>query len=229
METQVLGLSVDSVPCLKAWAESLGGVTYPLLSDFYPHGQVAEKYGVLRSEGYTERAIFVMDKRGIIRYIDVHDIDKQPDNDELFRVLNVLEPELARKMAATQVAATQMAAAPVATPQMAATQVAAGQMAATQVASAPAAVEAAAPLVETRARVMLYCTSWCPDCRRARAYLKDHNIDFVEIDVGRDREAAARLRGWANGNETTPTFDIDGKIMLGYDTNKLKAVLGIKD
>ncbi len=213
METQVLGLSVDSVPGLKAWAESLGGVTYPLLSDFYPHGQVAEKFGVLRSEGYTERAIFVMDKRGIIRYIDVHDIDKQPDNDELFRVLNVLEPELARKMAATQVAAAQVAIP---------------QMAAAQLATAPVAVEAAAPLVEARAKVVLYCTSWCPDCRRARAYLKDHNIDFVEVDVGRDREAAARLRGWANGNETTPTFDIDGKIMLGYDTNKLSVALGIK-
>ncbi len=209
METQVLGLSVDSVPCLKAWAESLGGVTYPLLSDFYPHGQVAEKFGVLRSEGYTERAIFVMDKRGIIRYIDVHDIDKQPDNDELFRVLNVLEPELARKMAAVQTSASPVAAG--------------------QLAPAPVAVEAAAPQVETRAKVVLYCTSWCPDCRRARAYLKDHNIDFVEIDVGRDREAAARLRGWANGNETTPTFDIDGKIMLGYDTNKLSVALGIKD
>ena len=215
METQVLGLSVDSVPGLKAWAESLGGVTYPLLSDFYPHGQVAEKYGVLRSEGYTERAIFVMDKRSIIRYIDVHDIDKQPDNDELFRVLNVLEPDLARKMAATQVAAVQMA-----TPQMAAAQMAAAPV---------AAGVAAAPQVELRAKVVLYCTSWCPDCRRARAYLKDHNIDFVEIDVGRDREAAARLRGWANGNETTPTFDIDGKIMLGYDTKKLSAALGIQD
>jgi glutaredoxin len=200
METQVLGLSVDSVPCLKAWAESLGGITYPLLSDFYPHGQVAEKFGVLRSEGYTERAIFVMDKRGIIRYIDVHDIDKQPDNDELFRVLNVLEPDLARKLAASQMAAASMAVG-----------------------------VAAAPQVGPRAKVVLYCTSWCPDCRRARAYLKDHNIDFVEIDVGRDREAAARLRGWANGNETTPTFEIDGKIILSYDTMKLSAALGIKD
>jgi alkyl hydroperoxide reductase subunit AhpC len=87
MQTQVLGLSVDSVPCLKAWAESLGGITYPLLSDFYPHGAVARKFGVLRKEGYTERAIFIMDKEGIIRYVDVHDIDTQPDNDILFQVL----------------------------------------------------------------------------------------------------------------------------------------------
>ena len=196
METQVLGLSVDSVPCLKAWAESLGGITYPLLSDFYPHGQVAEKYGVLRSEGYTERAIFVMDKRGTIRYIDVHDIDKQPDNDELFRVLNVLEPGLAQRLA---------------------------------VAQGGAAVPQPAPEPETKPKLTLYCTTWCPDCRRARAYLKDHGIDYTEIDIARDREAASRVRGWAHGNETTPTFDINGTILLGFDTTKVNAALGIKE
>ena len=95
MQTQVLGLSVDSVPCLTAWAESLGGITFPLLSDFYPHGKVAEMYGVLRSEGYTERAIFVIDKQGIIRYVDVHDISEQPNNDELFRVLAEVDPAAA--------------------------------------------------------------------------------------------------------------------------------------
>lgn len=92
MQTQVLGLSVDSEPCLKAWAESLGGITFPLLSDFYPHGRVADLYGVLRSEGYTERAIFVIDREGILRYVDVHDIDRQPENDELLRVLVEIDP-----------------------------------------------------------------------------------------------------------------------------------------
>ena len=96
MNTQVLGISVDSVDCLKAWAESLGGITYPLLSDFFPHGQVAQTFGVLRAEGYSERAIFVLDKQGIVRYVDVHDIDQQPDNEELFRVLEKLEPRGAR-------------------------------------------------------------------------------------------------------------------------------------
>ncbi len=92
METQVLGLSVDSEPCLKAWAASLGGITYPLLSDFYPHGRVAEMYGVLRSEGYCERAIFIIDRQGIIRYVDIHDIDLQPENDELFSALAEVDP-----------------------------------------------------------------------------------------------------------------------------------------
>jgi glutaredoxin len=91
--TQVLGISVDHIPCLKAWAESLGGISYPLLSDFWPHGAVAEKYGVLRHEdGKSERALFIVDKEGIIRYVDIHDIDDQPDNEEVFQVLRQLEP-----------------------------------------------------------------------------------------------------------------------------------------
>ena len=92
--TQVLGISVDHIPCLKAWAESLGGISYPLLSDFWPHGAVAERYGVLRDEeGKSERALFVVDKEGIVRYVDIHDIDEQPDNEELFRFLRQLEPD----------------------------------------------------------------------------------------------------------------------------------------
>lgn len=188
MYTQVLGVSVDSVPCLKAWADSLGGITYPLLSDFFPHGKVAQEYGILREEGYTERAIFVIDKQGIIRYVDVHDINAQPNNDELFRVLAELEP---------QSAAAQKAAQTPASP-------------------------------EPAADVLMYCTSWCPDCRRARAYLKEHNIEYVEIDITRDREAAQRVRGWANGNETTPTFNIKGTIIVNFDRAKLDKALGIK-
>jgi glutaredoxin len=91
--TQVLGISIDHVPCLKAWAESLGGISYPLLSDFWPHGAVAEEYGVLRrEEGRSERALFVVDKKGIVRYVDVHDIDDQPGNEVVFEVLQQLEP-----------------------------------------------------------------------------------------------------------------------------------------
>ncbi len=89
----MLGISVDHVPCLKAWAESLGGISFPLLSDFWPHGAVAEKYGVLRDDGKSERALFVVDKAGIVRYVDIHDIDDQPDNEEVFKVLRQLEPD----------------------------------------------------------------------------------------------------------------------------------------
>ena len=47
-DTQVLGISVDSIPSHVAWAKSLGGITYPLLSDFEPKGAVAKAYGAFR-------------------------------------------------------------------------------------------------------------------------------------------------------------------------------------
>lgn len=97
LNAQVLGISVDHVPCLKAWAESLGGISFPLLSDFSPQASVAKKYGVRRKEGFSERAIFVLDKYGIIRYIDIHKITDRPKNKILFAEINKaikLESEL---------------------------------------------------------------------------------------------------------------------------------------
>ena len=91
VDTQVLGITVDSVDSNAAWVESLGVENVPVLSDYWPHGQMSQSYGVLRQHGMTERAIFIVDKQGIIRYIDVHDFDTQPDNETLFKVLEGLE------------------------------------------------------------------------------------------------------------------------------------------
>jgi len=87
LEAQVLGISVDSVPTHKAWVDHLGGIEYPILADFWPHGEVAKNYGVLRSEGYSERATFVIDKKGVIRHIEVHEIGKVPDRAKLLELL----------------------------------------------------------------------------------------------------------------------------------------------
>ncbi|MFQ5499459.1 MAG: redoxin domain-containing protein [Candidatus Zixiibacteriota bacterium] len=83
-ETQLLGISTDSVPCHLAWARSLGGIEYPLMSDYYPHGEVASRYGVLNKRGYAERAVFLIDICGVIRFIDRVEITRLPDNDKLF-------------------------------------------------------------------------------------------------------------------------------------------------
>jgi glutaredoxin len=187
MGTQVLGLSVDSVPCLTAWADSLGGISFPLLSDFYPHGQVARLYGVLRSDGRTERALFVIDMQGIIRYVDVHDIDSQPDNDELFRALAELQPD-----SAVHISTIERLTSP-------------------------------AP----NADVILYCTPWCPACNKARAYLKEHGIEYLEVDISRDRAAAQQVREWANGYETTPTLKIKGTVIVDFNQARLAEVLGV--
>jgi len=86
-DAQVVGVSTDSRFANAAWAQQLGGISYPLLSDFHPHGAVAQLYGVLRPEGMAERAIFVIDKAGIVRYIDVHELREHPDEAVLFEQL----------------------------------------------------------------------------------------------------------------------------------------------
>ena len=91
LDAQVLGLSVDSVPAHKAWADQLGGIDYPMLADFFPHGEVAKKYGILRPEGYSERATFVIDKQGIVRHIEVHEIGKLPDHAKIVEFLRDLK------------------------------------------------------------------------------------------------------------------------------------------
>ncbi len=83
-DAQVVGISIDSTHANAAWAKSLGGLGYPLLSDFFPHGAVAQAYGVLRPEGMAERAVFVIDKSGIVRYVDVHSLREVPDEEQIF-------------------------------------------------------------------------------------------------------------------------------------------------
>jgi len=85
--THVLAISVDASPAKKAWAESLGGISYDLLSDFHPHGKVASDYGVMRADGISERAVFVVDKAGTIAWAKQYQIPEQPDLAELFAAL----------------------------------------------------------------------------------------------------------------------------------------------
>jgi peroxiredoxin (alkyl hydroperoxide reductase subunit C) len=75
----LLGITVDNIPTLYAWTKQMGQLWFPVLSDFWPHGAVAKKYGVLRSSGVTERALIFIDKKGIIRDIQVSDINVRPD------------------------------------------------------------------------------------------------------------------------------------------------------
>ena len=75
----LLGITVDNIPTLYAWTRQMGKLWFEVLSDFWPHGSVADKYGVLRSDGLSERALFFIDKQGIISAILVMDINRRPD------------------------------------------------------------------------------------------------------------------------------------------------------
>lgn len=88
----LLGITVDNLPTLHAWTQQMGKLWFSVLSDFWPHGAVAARYGVLRSDGVSERALFVIDKAGIIQFIHVEDINVRPKLEVL-----VMELEKANK------------------------------------------------------------------------------------------------------------------------------------
>lgn len=206
MNARVVGVSVDHVPCLKAWAESLGGVSFPLLSDFWPHGAVAQEWGVFRDEeGISERAIFLVDAEGVVRYVDVHDIADQPDNEVLFAELAKLEPEAAgRLLAGGSADAGTGAEAP---------------------SDGGADAAGSQPALAAPSGVVMYCRSWCPDCRRARDWLQQNGVDFVEVDVDADAEARARAAALNEGRLHTPTFEIGAESCIDFKPDRLRELL----
>jgi peroxiredoxin (alkyl hydroperoxide reductase subunit C) len=91
LRTEVLGVSIDSRHSHQAFAQHLG-LEFPLLSDF--DKQVTQAYGVLRDGGFAERALFVIDKQGIVRYAHVNPIGEVPDNEPVFAALRELEKQV---------------------------------------------------------------------------------------------------------------------------------------
>ncbi len=119
--------------------------------------------------------MFIIDKQGIIRYIDIHDIDDQPYNEELRKELRKIDPEAAAKEIRPE------------------------------------------PVREfPQGGVVVYCTPWCPDCKNARAWMKEHNLPFTEVDIYSTQGAEERVRAWNNGKMITPTFDLDGTIFSEF-------------
>lgn len=73
--------------------------------------------------------------------------------------------------------------------------------------------------------VIMYCTPWCPDCRRARLWFQEQGIPITEVNVIQNAEADARVKAWGNGYRITPTFDINGIIILDFKLEKIKEAL----
>lgn len=85
---QLLGLSCDPVPSLKVWAQSLGGVGHPLMSDFHPHGGASRALGVYNADaGYTLRAVIIVDPQGVVRASHLYPAGVLPKPDEVLAEL----------------------------------------------------------------------------------------------------------------------------------------------
>jgi peroxiredoxin (alkyl hydroperoxide reductase subunit C) len=89
-DAEVVSISMDSTHALNAWSKSMS-TSFPLLSDFYPQGSVVDLYGLRNPVGMSNRAVIVIDKEGIIRFIEVQDSPgNMPDNENLFEALRKL-------------------------------------------------------------------------------------------------------------------------------------------
>jgi peroxiredoxin len=88
LNTVAVGLNIDSVPSKAAWAKALGVKKTRLISDFWPHGGVAKKYGIFRAKnGFSERANIIVDAAGRVIFVKVYEIGTLPDINEILKVL----------------------------------------------------------------------------------------------------------------------------------------------
>jgi len=157
-----------------------------LISDFWPHGEIAERYGVFREDGKSERAIFIIDKDGIVQYVDIHDIDEQPDNEVLFQEIRRVQPDHK------------------------------------PIKTAEEKQDEDELVLEG---VVLFCNKWCPGCRRARMYFEENRIEYTEYDVTRNPAASRQVKEWTGGNLTTPTFYINGDIVVDWKKDEVVRLL----
>ena len=89
-DATLLGVSVDNVPTLHAWVQQMGNIWFEVLSDFWPHGEVASRYGVLRGDGTAERALIFIDHQGRISGLIVSDINVRPPLESIVKELEKL-------------------------------------------------------------------------------------------------------------------------------------------
>ncbi|MHC1761075.1 MAG: peroxiredoxin [Negativicutes bacterium] len=86
--TVPLGMSIDTYPSKNAWAKELGIANVKLLADFWPHGKVAQDYGLfLEEKGFSERANVLIDEEGKVIWVKTYDIPELPDIEEVLNVV----------------------------------------------------------------------------------------------------------------------------------------------
>ncbi|MGI5912369.1 MAG: redoxin domain-containing protein [Syntrophomonadaceae bacterium] len=88
LNTIPLGFSVDAPPCKKVWAVALNITNLRLPCDFWPHGKIAQDYGVFNeAQGVSERANIIVDENGIVKWVKVYQMQELPDLNEILQIL----------------------------------------------------------------------------------------------------------------------------------------------
>ena len=83
------------------------------------------------------------------------------------------------------------------------------------------------PVTLPHGGIVMYCTPWCPDCKKAKVWLKACNLSYTEVDISKIPAASDQVRQWTGGNLTTPTFDINGEIVIDFNEARLSKILGL--
>jgi peroxiredoxin len=92
LNTVAVGISVDSMPCKRAWAKSLGITRTRLLCDFWPHGVAAQRYGLFRdANGFSERANVIVDEKRDVAFVKIYPVHTVPDIGEVIGVLKTMK------------------------------------------------------------------------------------------------------------------------------------------
>ncbi len=87
-KTEPLGISVDPLPSKKAWSEELNLENLKILSDFWPHGKVAKKYGIfIEEKGISKRANILIDENKNIIFVKIYPMQKVPDLEPIFKTI----------------------------------------------------------------------------------------------------------------------------------------------
>ena len=92
LDAQVVGINVDSVPSHIAWQKhAIGKLSFPLCADFFPHGEVISRYGLMRAgpplPGISNRAVIIVDKAGKVGWKKIYDLPTVPDINEIIVAL----------------------------------------------------------------------------------------------------------------------------------------------
>jgi len=92
LDAQVVGINVDSIPSHIAWQKhAIGKLSFPLCADFFPHGEVINRYGLMREgpplPGISNRAVVIVDKEGKVSWKKIYDLPTVPDVNEIIVAL----------------------------------------------------------------------------------------------------------------------------------------------
>jgi peroxiredoxin len=92
LNTVAVGISIDTIPSKKAWAQHLGIKNTRLLCDFWPHGKVIKEFGIFRdNDGFSERANIILDENQTVEYVQIYELPQLPDIEEIINVLTTLQ------------------------------------------------------------------------------------------------------------------------------------------